>query len=105
MAGKSETADQLTEFVITRVFDAPRHLVFKMWTEARHLEHWFGPKGSTLHDAKLDLRPGGRLLACMGSADGRKCGAGGSFAKSSLRKESFSSIPFRTRKAASPSIQ
>lgn len=58
MAVKNDPAKEAGEFefVITRVFDAPRDLVFKMWTSAEHLEHWFGPKGSTLHKAKLDVR-------------------------------------------------
>jgi len=47
------------EFVITRVFDAPRNLVFKAWTEAERLTHWWGPKGFTMLSCKLDLRPGG----------------------------------------------
>jgi uncharacterized protein YndB with AHSA1/START domain len=43
----------------TRVFHAPRALVFKMWTEAEHLMNWWGPKGFTMRVAQLDLRPGG----------------------------------------------
>jgi len=46
-------------FVITRVFNAPRDLVWKAWTEAEHLQHWWGPKGCQLDVLKLDLRPGG----------------------------------------------
>ncbi|HKQ78766.1 MAG TPA: SRPBCC domain-containing protein [Blastocatellia bacterium] len=47
------------EFVISRVFDAPRDLVFKAWTEKERLTHWWGPKGFTMRSCKLDLRPGG----------------------------------------------
>lgn len=46
-------------FVIARTFDAPRDLVWKAWTEQGRLMEWFGPKGSTMTHAKLDLRPGG----------------------------------------------
>lgn len=46
-------------FVITRVVNAPRDLVWKAWTEAEHLQHWWGPKGSTVEVKKVDLRPGG----------------------------------------------
>jgi hypothetical protein len=35
------------EIVITRTFDAPRELVFAVWTDPRHLVHWWGPSGST----------------------------------------------------------
>ncbi len=46
-------------FVITRVFNAPRSRVFAAWTEAEHLQHWFGPKGFTFVSGILDLRRGG----------------------------------------------
>lgn len=47
------------EFVIGRVFDAPRELVFDVWTQEKHLKEWFGPEGCAIVDTKLDLRPGG----------------------------------------------
>ncbi len=46
-------------FVITRVINAPRDLVWKAWTEAEHLKHWWGPKGSKVEVMTVDLRPGG----------------------------------------------
>jgi uncharacterized protein YndB with AHSA1/START domain len=52
------TADP-AEFVITRVFDAPRDVVFRMWTEREHMLQWFGPKGFPLFECTIDLRPGG----------------------------------------------
>lgn len=75
--GAKQTLERLSEhlpkmvpadgdFVITRVFDAPRDLVFKAWTEADHLARWFGPKGSTIRVAKLELRPGGVFHFSMG---------------------------------------
>lgn len=57
-------------FVITRVFDAPRHLVFQAWTEAEHLARWWGPKGLTINVIKLDLRPGGLFHYSMHTPDG-----------------------------------
>lgn len=47
------------EFVITRVFDAPRDLVFKAHTECERLKRWWGPKGFIMTVCNLDLRPGG----------------------------------------------
>lgn len=47
------------DFVITRVVDAPRDLVWKSWTEVDRLRQWWGPKGATVFHATLDLRPGG----------------------------------------------
>jgi len=58
-------------FVLTRVFDAPRDLVWAAWTETRHMQ-WWGPKEVTIHHAKLDLRPGGIFHYCMRSADGQE---------------------------------
>ena len=47
------------ECVITRVFDAPRELVFGMWTDPKHLAKWFGPKGFTATIIENDVRSGG----------------------------------------------
>jgi uncharacterized protein YndB with AHSA1/START domain len=51
------------EIRITRVFDAPRELVWKAWTEPEHLAQWWGPRGRTtpVDSITLDLRPGGEL--------------------------------------------
>ena len=50
------------EFAIDRTFDAPRDLVFRVWTEAEHLQQWFGPKGVTMFHCSNDFRPGGVML-------------------------------------------
>lgn len=47
------------EFTISRVFDAPRDLVWKAWTEPARLAQWWGPKGCTIRVISLDLEPGG----------------------------------------------
>lgn len=54
----------------SRVFDAPRELVFKAWTEPVHFANWWGPKGFSLEIAKMDVRPGGIFLGCQKSPDG-----------------------------------
>jgi uncharacterized protein YndB with AHSA1/START domain len=54
-----EQIDRISTFTISRVFDAPRDLVFKAWTERDHLVHWWGPKGLTMVHLTNDLRPGG----------------------------------------------
>ena len=56
-AGDAATAG--LEFVITRIFEAPRDLVWKAWTERERLMQWWGPKGFTVTNARLDFRPGG----------------------------------------------
>ncbi len=60
------------EFLITRVFDAPRELVWKAWTKAEHLQRWFGPKGFAMPICSLDLRPGGVFHYSMKSPDGHE---------------------------------
>ena len=57
---------------ITRAFDAPRSLVFKAWTDPKHVARWWGPKGFTTPFCKIDLRPGGAFHYCMRSPEGRE---------------------------------
>ncbi|MEP7106198.1 MAG: SRPBCC family protein [Chloroflexota bacterium] len=47
------------EIVMTRVFDAPRELVFKAWTEPEHVRHWWGLRSSNMIVCEGDVRPGG----------------------------------------------
>ena len=58
------------EFVIARVFDAPRDLVFKAHTDCERLKHWWGPKGFKVRVCKLDLRLGGTFHYCLISPKG-----------------------------------
>jgi uncharacterized protein YndB with AHSA1/START domain len=51
--------------VFDRVFDAPREIVFAMWTHPKHLIRWFGPRGHSLTVCELDLRIGGSWRFCM----------------------------------------
>ena len=61
-----------SELVITRSFNAPRELVFKAFTQAEHLVHWWGPKGFTIEIHQLKLRPGGKFHYSMQLPDGGK---------------------------------
>ena len=56
--------------VITRLFHAPREMVFAAWTQAEHFERWWGPKGCTTPFCVLDVRPGGAYRYCMSVPDG-----------------------------------
>jgi uncharacterized protein YndB with AHSA1/START domain len=58
------------ELVITRVFDAPRSLVFKAWTEPDRAARWWGPQGFTTLHCTMDVRIGGAFRVCMRSPDG-----------------------------------
>jgi uncharacterized protein YndB with AHSA1/START domain len=55
---------------LTRVFDAPRELVFRAWTEPEHLRRWCAPFGFAIPFAGGDLRPGGAWHATMRAPDG-----------------------------------
>ncbi len=59
------------EILITRVFDAPRELVFKAWTDPGMLMRWWGPKSFTAPHCAIDLRVGGKYLFCMRSPEGQ----------------------------------
>ena len=58
-----KTAGQ--EIIITRVFDAPRSLVFQAWTDPKHLAQWWGPRGFTNPRCEIDVRPGGAIRIVM----------------------------------------
>lgn len=63
------------EFVMERIFNAPRQLVFQAFSECKHLTHWWGPTGWTLPVCQMDFRPGGVWLYCMrGPAGEDACG-------------------------------
>jgi uncharacterized protein YndB with AHSA1/START domain len=59
------------EIVATRVFDAPRDLVFKMWTDPKHIVNWWGPRGFTNTISEMDVRPGGVWKFVMHGPEGR----------------------------------
>ena len=65
--------------VITRIFDAPRALVWKAWTDPAYVTRWWGPKGFTSPLCRIDLRVGGRFTYCMRTPDGRDFYNGGEF--------------------------
>jgi len=57
--------------VITRIFDAPRELVWKAWTDPERMKHWWGPKPFTAPVCRIELRVGGTFVCCMRSLDGK----------------------------------
>ena len=71
MPAKKSTASKEPTLVITRIFDAPRELVFKVWTDPKHIVNWWGPGGFTAPVATVDLRVGGALHYCMRGPDGK----------------------------------
>ncbi len=61
----------MKDLTITRIFDAPRELVWKAWTDPEQIKQWFGPKTFTTPVCKVDLRVGGGFLLSMRSPEGR----------------------------------
>jgi uncharacterized protein YndB with AHSA1/START domain len=62
------TADR--EVVISRIVDAPRELVFEVFTEVRHLSRWWGPEGFTTTTRSFEFRVGGQWDFVMHGPDG-----------------------------------
>jgi len=69
-AAKATKPTAESDVVLSRVFDAPRALVFRMWTQPQHLARWWGPRDFTNPVCELDLRVGGRILIHMRAPDG-----------------------------------
>jgi uncharacterized protein YndB with AHSA1/START domain len=65
----ADTSDR--EIVVTRVLDAPRALVFKAWTDPKHLAHWWGPNGFSITTYEMEFKPGGVWRSVMHGPDGR----------------------------------
>lgn len=60
------------DLVLTRVVAVPRRLVWKAWTEPKHLVKWFTPAPWATVDCEIDLRPGGIFRTVMRSPDGKE---------------------------------
>jgi len=58
------------ELTVTRIFQAPRELVYQTWTDPRHLSHWWGPEGFTITTHEIDVTPGGVWSYVMHGPDG-----------------------------------
>lgn len=75
----NNTANEPERMVITRIFDAPRELVWKAWTDPQYVMQWWGPKGFTSPICRIDFRVGGKFLCCMRSPDGQEFWNGGEY--------------------------
>jgi uncharacterized protein YndB with AHSA1/START domain len=73
MTSKAETTFTVVsdlEAVMTRVFDAPRDLVYEACSQARHMRQWWGPRQYSLPVCEMDARPGGTYRMVQRSSDG-----------------------------------
>jgi len=59
------------DFVISRVLDAPRGLVWECFTDPERMKQWWGPKGVKILKSQMDLRPGGTYHYAMQTPDGK----------------------------------
>jgi len=73
------TVNEIERMVVTRVFDAPRELVWKAWTDPKYVMQWWGPKGFTSPVCKMDFRVGGKYLICTRTPDGQEFWHGGEY--------------------------
>src|SRR6478672_503538 len=86
------------EIVLTRVFDAPRHLVFDAFSKPELLKRWFGPRGWSLVTCEVDLRVGGGFRFMLRGPDGTNMGMRGVYREivppeRSVHMESFDDYP------------
>jgi len=73
------TVNETERMIVTRVFDAPRELVWKAWTDPKYVMQWWGPKDFTAPFCKIDFRVGGKFLCCMRAPDGKEFWNGGEY--------------------------
>jgi uncharacterized protein YndB with AHSA1/START domain len=86
------------EIVMTRVFDAPRRMVFDAFSKPEHLKRWFGPRGWTLTTCEVDFRVGGAFRFVLRGPDGKEMGMRGAYREiappeRSVHMESFDNYP------------
>jgi uncharacterized protein YndB with AHSA1/START domain len=86
------------EIVLTRVFDAPRRLVFDAFSKPELLKRWFGPRGWSMTVCEIDLRVGGAFRFVLRSPDGKDMGMRGVYREivppeRSVHMESFDDYP------------
>jgi uncharacterized protein YndB with AHSA1/START domain len=67
------------EIVMTRVFDAPRDLVFEAHSSCEHMRQWWGPRGYEVASCEVDFRPGGTWRIVHRGPDGQEYGFHGEY--------------------------
>jgi uncharacterized protein YndB with AHSA1/START domain len=90
--------NETERMVVTRVFDAPRELVWKAWTDPKYVMQWWGPKGFTSPSCEIDFRVGGKFLFCMRTPDGQEGWNGGEYHEIVLHEKIVSSMYFSDSK-------
>ena len=93
------------EIVLTRVFDAPRHLVYDSFCKPELLKRWFGPRGWSLTTCEVDFRVGGGFRFVLRGPDGKEMGMRGVYREivppeRSVHLESFDDYPGESQVSA-----
>jgi uncharacterized protein YndB with AHSA1/START domain len=88
------TANEMDRMVITRVFDAPREIVWKAWTDPQYVMQWWGPKDFTSPFCEMDFRVGGKFRCCMRTPDGQEFWNAGEYHEIVLHEKIVSSMYF-----------
>jgi len=86
------------EIALTRIFNAPRQVVYRAFSEPEILKRWFGPRGWTLVACKIDARVGGSFRFILRAPDGRELGMHGTYRElsppeRSVHTEGFDDFP------------
>jgi len=93
-----KTVNETERMVVTRVFDAPRELVWKAWTDPKYVMQWWGPKEWTVTSCKMDFRAGGKFLICMRGPEGQELANGGEYHEIVLHVKIVFSVYFADSK-------
>jgi len=93
------------EVALTRVFNAPRPLVYDAFSKPEILKRWFGPRGWSLVTCEMDVRVGGGFRFVLRNAEGRELGMRGVYRElsppeRSVHTESFDDFPGESRVTA-----
>ena len=86
--------NETERMVVTRVFDAPRELVWKAWTDPKYVKQWWGPKGCTATFCQMDFRVGGKFRYCTRTPDGQEFWHGGEYHEIVPQQKIVSSMYF-----------
>ncbi len=62
---KTQVTKEDKKLILTREFDAPPELMFEVWSDCKHLKHWWGPKEWPMNECDMDFREGGEWHYCL----------------------------------------
>ena len=98
----TETTHEIPPIIITRVFDAPVELFYKVWTEPEHIAKWWGPEGFDTRVEEYDFQIGGRSKFVMTGPDGNEYPVTGRFIEIVENKKVVSTDDFSVDSFSDP---